>query len=907
MGTLTTMLPLFLEFEAIGGVINAVQNFIGNMFQMNAQFQQLNATLKDMVGSSRAQQLVDWVQQFGQHVPFTTEAVEQATVALTAFGQNAQTVLPAVAAAAAAMSARGITLDAATRAYVDALNGRFVMMSNQLGISEQDLEKFGLKVDSAADRVRTLGPAFEAAVQAKYPNMLASQMDTFAGMAAEANDIVQLLAMHLGAPLFAQAQEGLGMVMQFVSDHSQDLDHLAEIAGGFLADGFRFFGDVISGVGTVLKMVIVPAFQGLMNLLGPLIGPIDAVAGALGRIASITGLSALKGLSDLSIGFKDMTVTGGPLQGVMAFVATSIQNVAVWLNQLIDGVTKGTGPMADLHGYAQALGDVFSFLGQVVKNVVQWFEPVPDSFKHVGDAVIFVKGHASGFQETLAAIGRFLSPLKPLLDDVWQALLAFGAGVMWVVDRVNTGDSVFGQIWDTITSMVVPAFQQLGTTISEDLMPALEHLGNALQPFMPMFALLGGFLTTVFTTDLAVIGSMLGAVLTEIVNAITGIIQALSGLINFVADWFNLFDDLAHGRWGKVWSDWTSIWIDLWQVIQGIWNASIGDLIGSIANFGTSVEHIFQNLFDHLVGHSIVPDTVNAIAIWFGKLPGMVGGALAGLIPQMFMFGANVLLAFITGLEGEIPLLEREMAVIWGTVAGPLEDLGNKAWGWGADVLNNFAGGLFGGSIGKILGIVNNWISIFDEKLMELANNALTWGQHIIQFLIDGIQSELGNLANVANEAAKTIANLLAHSQPKEGPLRDDNTWGGHLVDNIMQGIRGKLPELAALTKQMAGTMVPGIGGVPLGAFTGGIAGAQAGGVANPNALIAALQQLTSQLGRTQPLGAAPVNAQTGSVFQQQIGSLNFNGVQDLNSLSAELNMLFGLMFENAKRGAINP
>ncbi len=265
-----------------------------------------------------------------------------------------------------------------------------------------------------------------------------------------------------------------------------------------------------------------------------------------------------------------------------------------------------------------------------------------------------------------------------------------------------------------------------------------------------------------------------------------------------------------------------------------------------------------------------------------------------------------MLASFIDGLQAELPKLKVTMGLLYDTVSGPLIALGNNAFGWGAEVLSQFIGGLLTGALSKIGSTLTTWIQIFIEKMGELGVDALNWGRDIIDNLVNGIKNNLGSLISTVKHVASLIAQYLHFSVPEKGPLSDADQWGGHLIENIMHGIEGKLPALQALIRQTAGAMVPTVGGVPVGAAGAGLGGASGAGNLSP----ALLQQIVAAIQqgfRAAPLGPAPTNAQTGSIIQQQFGNVNFNGVQNLPTLYAELNMLGGMAAEYAKRGFVNP
>ena len=89
------------------------------------------------------------------------------------------------------------------------------------------------------------------------------------------------------------------------------------------------------------------------------------------------------------------------------------------------------------------------------------------------------------------------------------------------------------------------------------------------------------------------------------------------------------------------------------------------------------------------------------------------------------------------------------------------------------------------------------------ESLAELGpmlvENALSWGSDMIQGLIDGVTSMLGDLGNAASNVASTIASYLHFSVPDKGPLSDmDEHGGAGLMRNFIEGIENSEPALEA-------------------------------------------------------------------------------------------------------------
>jgi TP901 family phage tail tape measure protein len=63
------------------------------------------------------------------------------------------------------------------------------------------------------------------------------------------------------------------------------------------------------------------------------------------------------------------------------------------------------------------------------------------------------------------------------------------------------------------------------------------------------------------------------------------------------------------------------------------------------------------------------------------------------------------------------------------------------------------------------------------------------------------------NTVNWVNKTTQEIANNMAHSTPKMGPLKGDDEWGEHFMQNIVGGIYRGMPGLAGATSTIASTL----------------------------------------------------------------------------------------------------
>lgn len=87
------------------------------------------------------------------------------------------------------------------------------------------------------------------------------------------------------------------------------------------------------------------------------------------------------------------------------------------------------------------------------------------------------------------------------------------------------------------------------------------------------------------------------------------------------------------------------------------------------------------------------------------------------------------------------------------------------------------------------------------EGLQSENRNAETWGFDLGQLFSDGLRAAQDLVSGAANFLAGIVANILGHSVPKEGILRNggqgEKPWGEHLVQNIADGMTGRKAQRA--------------------------------------------------------------------------------------------------------------
>lgn len=214
--------------------------------------------------------------------------------------------------------------------------------------------------------------------------------------------------------------------------------------------------------------------------------------------------------------------------------------------------------------------------------------------------------------EKVPEVVEWFGQLKDKASDLSQGALS------WLSDKIAAARDGFEQVAD-FAKRLWDNLEPLVTLIRDNLVEAFHGLSEpmgkikeALQRLQPLFeaiaAVLGGALA-------AAIGIAVGA-FNGIVSAIDGFVTAVSGVYEIVASCFELIVGIFTGDGEKIKEAVEGIGEGIVDVFGGLWDS----VSGFVEGFVDGVVGFFEGLWDTLVGHSIVPDTIDGIIGCFGGL-----------------------------------------------------------------------------------------------------------------------------------------------------------------------------------------------------------------------------------------------------------------------------------------------
>src|SRR6266702_1494854 len=296
----------------------------------------------------------------------------------------------------------------------------------------------------------------------------------------------------------------------------------------------------------------------------------------------------------------------GPLADVVTKIAqhladwvTSAKPLGGFLDQIAGAIALVWPPAKQANAALAPMADTFDRASGAMHSIKSTAQPMLDAFDR-----------ASGiFKKTHDAV-NLLVPILLWLKDAFEK-------VNKAVIDVYTFLVPIGQF---IAKTLTPYIQQLGFIITTVLVPAWNAFVKAIQPYLPVLLLLAKIVGVILVAALILVSVTILLVVGAVLLAI-GIFLALVAAVLFASTWVH--DKI---KW----------------------------LVDTVVGF-------FKWLWKMLVGGSIIPDIVNGILSWFGKLKNEL----------------NVIVSFI---------------IKW--ISDQWNNLVKAATSWGQGIINNLLAGL---------------------------------------------------------------------------------------------------------------------------------------------------------------------------------------------------------------------
>jgi len=613
----------------------------GKIDDLNSHDGQLVTTLKQVTinqmshseamaqAGPKAQALLQWIQKLAVLSPFTQEEVANAFKLQMAYGftsdeaKNLTTALINFAAGSGASgdSMQRIALALGQIKAKGKLAGQEVLQLVNAGLPvTQILADAFHKTTAEIEDMRSNGllkadeviKAITDTLNNDFAGAAEKQATSWAGLRSTLEDIQNIGLREFFEGTFKAIQPYLADFVNVFEDG--DLQKKIQDVGDKI-------GSAVGGAMTWLKDNAVPVIRDLYiwfeYFVWAVMGgqdPLDALA----KILAVVVPPELKGLIDGVKGaWDDLKEAAGQTWEKLKPIRDALQDI---FDAIKNNDPKALGEaVANLFkAITDNAGTALAPLGDLIKG---WFtnaaSGIGDIAKDWGKK--FWEGFSSAMQENFDISGKLDEVKKTIqtwIDDLIQRF-----PVLFAV--LATAGVVLADIWNAIVATLSPAISQLVDEFVQ-AWPKIAQAGQIALQILPVVA--------------AVIGAILLALLSVVVGVMDGIVTAIHFALPIFQDMENgvakvitniqillgtfgtYFKQLFSGDIpGALQTAWTAFQA-LLSIVGGLFDAlipaiflPIGIVLGFIEGFVIGVIGFFQNLYDELVGHSIIPDMMAAI------------------------------------------------------------------------------------------------------------------------------------------------------------------------------------------------------------------------------------------------------------------------------------------------------
>ena len=338
---------------------------------------------------------------------------------------------------------------------------------------------------------------------------------------------------------------------------------------------------------------------------------------------------------------------------------------AASLKAIIDngGITNVESAMVALTGFAAAVGAVakaWPLMAPVIAGIKDYVSAVKQMAPEVGllNATFpQLAGHIATFSGKISGAWGVVSTfLAGISAPVWAAIVAAIVALIGTIVFLKEN-------WDEVTAAAKRFFdEKIAPKIDEikqhfqNLVDALGPVGEFLAEFfgglwesikrvVDNFNLiegLGAVLEFIGGVVVGVLGGTIAGAFDAAVSVIEGFVQAVTGIVEIVSGVVQALVKLFEGDLSGAWEACKLIGQGIADVFGGLYDMTIGAVI----DFVEGIIDWCVYLWDELVGHSIIPDTIDGIVECFlglpGKVLGKVGEFVGGIIDKFKDFGSKI-------------------------------------------------------------------------------------------------------------------------------------------------------------------------------------------------------------------------------------------------------------------------
>lgn len=384
------------------------------------------------------------------------------------------------------------------------------------------------------------------------------------------------------------------------------------------------FGD-LSGAATAL---------GAPDAIVTFFEDIEVALSALSKFWEQHGDQIVDGFGEIGDAIAGLlSVTGANGSAIIVGIGEAIKGVSLFVLENGDQIAENFDKMTS---------SIANFINTLSGPDLSGIEENKDQLIGLG---IAVAGLVAAFTTPLGPIAALIGAIAGLLVYV------FGTeeSVRGLQGAFNAFIETVREPWNNFINVIKDTLDDIGIK-SGDAGDSLRGVGQVIAGVL---AIVLGIVAGIVSGLLRSFASMIEGfnnIREGIGNIIHGIVQVVSGFFGLIVSIFTQNKDLFDRSAEDLWKGLVNIARGTWQTIKGIFQQFIMSIILLVGGFVEGVITFFTNLYQELVGGSIIPDMLKEIFDAFVGFIHNTLGMLGEKVSEFLQIGRDLLQGFWDGL-----------------------------------------------------------------------------------------------------------------------------------------------------------------------------------------------------------------------------------------------------------------
>ena len=445
----------------------------------------------------------------------------------------------------------------------------------------------------------------------------------------------------------------------------------------------------------------------------------------------------------------------------------------------------------------QLLGRGATELGALLNTSAEDTQAMKDRVHELGGVLSddAVKA-AAGFQDQLqdmqtasqgllrSMMGEFLPGITTVmsgLTDIFSGDTAKGAeeitkGIQDTVSNITDNLSNILDVGSTIILALTNSIISNLPSVIKTGMVVLEKLLLGVASMLPEVVKMASSVIVEIANGLSESAPILiPALITALVSAVTALIDNLPLILSAILNLITVLVD-------SILNDGLPILLAaLPEIISGV----VGFIVDSSAQLISATALIIQSLAEAL------PTLINTLTPMIPELVLEIIDALISCAPQLGVAFIELFSVLVTVLPQILGAVWKEIPKVGMAIIQVFKDKIPEMKQTSIDSMKAFLDSMSGSEVFRKIGdtFKSIWAG-FKENFETIKNNTLTWGEYIIQGLIDGITSKVSAVWDTITEIASGIADAFTGFFDINSPSGLFEDYGGYIDEGLSQGIK---------------------------------------------------------------------------------------------------------------------